>query len=102
VSIDIKGAVKAARESARALFDQEPLDNLALEEVAFDDESNQWLVTLGYDSPHKLRRRINGPGLFPTIEEETLRQYKIFRIDPDDGHLISIGIRRESPMPDCS
>lgn len=93
MSIDIKEAVKAARESARALFDQEPLDNLALEEVVFDDTSNQWLVTLGYDSPHKLRRRTNGPGLFPTVEEETLREYKIFRIDPGDGHLISISIR---------
>jgi hypothetical protein len=93
VSSDIKAAVKAAREHARALFDQEPLENLALEEVVFDDTSNQWLVTLGYDSPHRLKRSINGPGLFPTVEEETLREYKVFRIDPDDGHPISITIR---------
>ncbi len=94
MSIDIKEAVKAARESARALFDQEPLDNLALEEVVFDDARNQWLVTLGYDSPHKLIRRTSGSGLFPTVEEETLREYQIFRIDPSDGHLVSISIRK--------
>jgi len=94
VSTDIKAAINAAREHARALFDQEPLENLALEEVAFDDISNQWLVTLGYDSPHKIRRKIEGPSLFPTVEEEALREYKIFRIDPGDGHLISISIRK--------
>ena len=94
MSTDIKAAVYAAREHARALFDQEPLENLALEEVEFDETNGDWLVTLGYDSPHKLRRSTKGPGLFPTVEEETLREYKIFRIDPSDGHLISISIRK--------
>ena len=94
MSIDIKNAINSARDHARALFDHEPLDNLALEEVEFDEATGDCLVTLGYDSPHKLIRRTSGPGLFPTVEEETLREYKIFRIDPSDGHLVSISIRK--------
>lgn len=92
MTINIKEAVKSAQDQALQLFEA-GLENLALEEVEFDETSNAWLVTLGYDSPHKMIRKINGPSLFPTIEEEVRREYKIFRIDSNDGHLISMSIR---------
>ena len=92
MTIGIKEAVKSARELALQLFEAD-LKNLALEEVEFDETHNQWLVTLGYDSPHKLVRKTTGPSLFPTIEEEMQREYKLFRLDSNDGHLISMSIR---------
>jgi len=90
--IDIKTAVQRARNQAKELFEPESLPNLALEEVEFDEDEQHWLITLGYDSPHHVKRQ-TGPNLFPTIEEERKREYKVFRIDPKDGHLISITLR---------
>lgn len=92
MSLDMKAAVKTAREQAAQLFAEESLPNLALEEIEFDEEKQHWLVTLGYDSPNRVKRKTTGPSLFPTVEEETQRKYKIFRIDANDGHLIAMNI----------
>jgi hypothetical protein len=72
MSIEVKGAVNIAREQARHLFEGEDLQNLGLEEIEFDEIKNQWLVTLGYDSPHVIKRQ-TGPNLFPTTEQEKKR-----------------------------
>ena len=93
MSIDIKSAVQSARQHALGLFEPEALPNLALEEITFDELQNQWLVTLGFDSPHQIKRKTNGPSLFPTIEEEVQREYKQFHIDATDGHLVSMTMR---------
>lgn len=93
MSIDMKKAVHSARKHALELFESDELPNLALEEIEFDDAHNQWLVTLGFDSPHKIKRRTNGPSVFPTIEEEVQREYKQFHIDADDGQLVSMTMR---------
>lgn len=91
--VDMKSAVRAARQYALDLFESETLPNLALEEIEFDESSKQWQVTLGFDSPHKIKRKTNGPSLFPTIEEEVQREYKQFNIDAEDGHLVSMMMR---------
>lgn len=93
MSIDIKSAVQAARKHALELFEPESLPNLALEEITFDESQGQWLVTLGFDSPHKITRKTNGSNLFPTVEEQTQREYKRFHIDATDGHLVSMTMR---------
>lgn len=93
ISIDMKTAVRSARQSALDLFGPEALPNLALEEVEFDEDSHQWQVTLGFDSPHKIKRKTNALSPFPTIEEEVKREYKQFNIDASDGHLVSIMMR---------
>jgi len=93
ITIDMKTAVRAARQFTLDLFESETLPNLALEEIEFDESSHQWQVTLGFDSPHKIKRKTNGPSLFPTIEEEIQREYKQFNIDAEDGHLVSMTMR---------
>lgn len=92
MSIDIKKAVCAAREQAMQLFADEVLPHLALEEITFDEQEQHWLVTFGFDAPNRIRRKTMEPNLFPTFEEETPRKYKTFRIDAQDGHLISMTI----------
>jgi len=93
ITIDMKTAVRAARQFALELFETEALPNLALEEIEFDESKHQWQVTLGFDSPHKIKRKITGPSLFPTIEEEMQRKFKLFSIDAEDGHLLSMTMR---------
>lgn len=45
MSLDMKEAVKTAREQAAQLFAEESLPNLALEEIEFDEEKQHWLLT---------------------------------------------------------
>lgn len=92
MGIDVKQAVKTAREQADLLFEGERVINLMLEEVEFDEAGNKWLITLGYDSTSKIIKK-SGPQIFPTIEEETKRQYKVFSIDGNTGNFISMKIR---------
>ena len=92
MNIDVKQAVKIAREQAQQLFEDDKFFNFALEEVEFDDTKDQWLITLGFDTPHVITRK-TGPSLFPTTEEERKRVYKIFSIDAHSGSLTSMKIR---------
>jgi hypothetical protein len=90
--MDMKEAVKIARENAEILFEGQRLHNLALEEVEFDEKANEWLITLGYDS-NSVIKRSSGPSLFPTIEEEKKREYKVFHIGANQGKLVAMKIK---------
>ncbi len=92
--ITVKEAVKMAREHAKELYEGEHLKNLGLEEAVFDDNRNEWLVTLGYDSYRiKRRKKSISIALASDTEEETLREYKIFRINSENGSLLGMKIR---------
>ena len=71
MSIDIKSAVQSARQHALGLFEPEALPNLALEEITFDELQNQWLVTLGFDSPHQIKRKTNGQACFRPLRKKS-------------------------------
>ncbi|OUD15304.1 hypothetical protein [Thioflexithrix psekupsensis] len=72
--IDVTEAVAIACQQIKLLFkDELPIRNLALEEVEFDESGGEWLVTLGYDSPHKIVRKtgVTSMPLMPhDVEEE--------------------------------
>lgn len=95
--LDVKSAVKAAREHAKNLFEEGQLSNLLLEEVEFDDSKQTWLVTLGYDSTSVIKREATQKtyNFLNRVEKEVeqQREYKIFHIKADDGELISMKIR---------
>jgi len=97
--IEVTEAVKIARNFASDLFVDEDIKNLGLEEVIFKESDNEWQVTLGYDS-YKVKTKETAPNLHfsmmlaPTsIEKETLREYKTFRIDAKDGSFKGMLIR---------
>ncbi len=46
--MDVKEAVKVAKEYFANLFDDELIRNVGLEEVDFDYESNTWKITFGF------------------------------------------------------
>jgi hypothetical protein len=46
--MDAKEAVSLAKDHISYLFGQEDLSNLGLEEVEYDDASDQWRVTVGF------------------------------------------------------
>ncbi|CAK8722894.1 MAG: hypothetical protein CDV28_1607 [Candidatus Electronema aureum] len=79
--MDVKAAVKLAKEYALDLFADENITNLGLEEVSFYDEDGEWTVTLGFSRPWDEPRNT-----LASLAQTNLprRSYKIVRID-DNG-----------------
>ena len=98
--IEVTEAVKLARQFAAELFEGENIKNLGLEEVVFEESDNEWRITLGYDS-HRVKTKETAPNpysavsaIMPSnIETETLREYKTFRLDGEDGNFKGMLIR---------
>lgn len=58
------------------------LDRVTVEEVEFDDATQNWLITLGYiEEPEK------------AIFGESKKANKVFRVDANSGKVISMKIR---------
>jgi len=95
MTISVKEAVTKAFEYAHDFYKPQEIPQLMLEEVELDEEKKNWLVTLGYKSPRVIQRQTSGlAGVFqPTTEKESVREYKTFRIDGEDGQFISLKIR---------
>jgi len=49
--MDVKEAIRLAKQYVTDLFIQEGIDQIGLEEVEFDDMNNTWLVTIGFSRP---------------------------------------------------
>jgi hypothetical protein len=74
--VNIKTAVRAARDYLHELYDK-PRDDLRLEEVALSDDDAFWYVTLSW-------------------REESLlpdREYKQFKISAENGDVRAMTIR---------
>jgi uncharacterized protein YdeI (YjbR/CyaY-like superfamily) len=79
--MDVKEAVKLAKEHVLDLFADENITNLGLEEVSFYDQDGEWTVTLGFSRPWDEPRNT-----LASLAQTNLprRSYKIVRID-DNG-----------------
>jgi hypothetical protein len=84
--MNVKEAVQTAKEHVVDLFDGEDIDFVGLEEVVFDDESNHWLITIGFSRPWDRPKTLSA-----ALREEPLRRsYKTVHIDDADGRVISL------------
>jgi hypothetical protein len=93
--ISMNEAVRRAISTVKELLANDQIRNVALEEIEKESSaSRDWLITVGYDTPRAVQKRLspmsalllNGP------EPETERKYKIMRINPD-GQFVSMKIR---------
>lgn len=64
-------AIKIARKYFDDIYQNEEINNLALEEIVCDKDSNEWRITFGYEADKAV--------------EKTSRVYKVFHIDGDEG-----------------
>ena len=80
--MDVRGAVQRAREFVEDLLQDEGITDVGLEEVVFDDESNEWKVTIGFSRPWDLQRSV--------LEDAPSRSYKVIRIDNGGGAVKSL------------
>ena len=75
--MEVKDAVRLAKEYVADLFEDEQIENVGLEEVVFDDESDSWGVTIGFSRPWDRK----GPLATALAERNPARSYKMVRID---------------------
>lgn len=86
--MEVKEAVALAKQYIREVFAEEPMIDLGLEEVEFDDSSGAWLITFGFSRPWD---DIKTPNPFAAIGGfKKKRDYKIVRISDQDKKRISV------------
>lgn len=84
--MDVKQAVRTAREYVVSLYDEEEITDIGLEEVEFDDCSSQWRVTIGFSRPWDKAKSV--PIRIADVQRP--RSYKVIRIDNSDGQIVSL------------
>ncbi len=96
--IEVNEAVKIAKNFVKDLFQDEEIFNVSLEEVNFNDDSDNWIVTIGYDL---VRKKAISPihgvlSIVQTDNTEQIREYKTVTLDADDGSFKGMNIRQFS------
>lgn len=89
--VDVTSAVMSARNYLQNIQHllENPLENLRLEEVELTEDEQYWLITLGYDITGKPETL---PQMFGPSANQN-REYKLFRINSDDGKVEAMKIR---------
>jgi hypothetical protein len=85
--MDVKEAAALAKQYIRDVFVDEPITNLGLEEVEFDDVSGAWLVTIGFSRPWDDAQGAVAAMLRGASKQ---RDYKVVRISDSDKRMVSV------------
>lgn len=81
-----KEAIARAKSSVADLFADERIDDIRLEEIRFDDRSNRWLITVGFERPARTET-LNGVSL---LLGHGSRAYKVVSISDDTGQTVAV------------
>lgn len=84
--MNVKEAVKVAKEYVLDLFAEEEINNLGLEEVEFSEGEQIWSVTVGFSRPWELPNNT----ILAALAKPSDRSYKIVRIDDKAGQVKSV------------
>ncbi len=93
--MDVKEAVRTAKDYLADLMADEGIENLGLEEVQFDEAERHWKVTIGFSRPWDRKTSL---AAVLTEYGRTDRSYKVLSISDMDGRVESLKDRiLESP-----
>ena len=92
--MDVKDAVRTAKDYLAELFVDEEVVNIGLEEVWYDYESDKWHVTIGFSRPWDRKHPFAG-ALSEAGRPD--RSYKEICIDDDSGNIDSLKVRELGP-----
>lgn len=81
--MDVKEAVKTAKDYIIDIFGDEGIEHVGLEEVKFDAGAEAWEITIGFSRPW------DRSGL-PILPNPARRSYKVVRINDIDGQVVSV------------
>ena len=86
--MEVKEAVRVAKECVVELFSGEGIENVGLEEIDLD-HGDCWKITIGF--PRAWDRNISS-----VLAGQKSRSYKVVRLSDEDGRIVSITNREES------
>ena len=95
--IDVKQAVRLAKEFATGIYENEKISRLGLEAVERTEDGKYWLVTLGFSRSWFLKPRKQD--IFKSVLDEMQdmarepkmhREYKVFRVDAQSGEVVGM------------
>jgi len=89
--LSVREATAVAAESFDEFYQDEPFEDIRLEEVERVEEEGItfWLITLGYVDQSVTTER----GAMNSILPRAIRSYKQFKIDADTGDVVWMKIR---------
>ncbi len=92
--MDVKQAVARAKTYVEDLFEEEKPANIALEEVEFDNNSKDWLITIGFS-----RAIGNSMNTIPVVAGlyAPRRSCKVVRISDETGNVRSVKNHETTP-----
>jgi hypothetical protein len=96
--IDVKEAVRLAKQFAERIYENEKISQLGLEAIERTEDGKHWRVTLGFARPWAPPKPARKREVFKTPLEQALsgsresreREYKVFRVDAQSGDVVSM------------
>lgn len=85
--VNVNEAIESAETFTKKVIDN-PLTNIAVEEVELSEDEKTWLITLGWDEPMK---GVTSSALKSVIGPE--RIYKVFYVDIETGNVNKMKLR---------
>ena len=84
--MEVKEAVRTAKAYVTELFAGEEITNVGLEEVQFDESTDDWKITIGFSRPWDRRNALTS-----ALTSRCLgRSYKVLAIDDKTGRVGSL------------
>ncbi len=83
--MDVKEAVQTAKKYVAELFTDETIADVGLEEVEFNNMSNNWEVTIGFSRPWQTNLLAAA-----LSNQQQKRSYKLVCINDDSGQVLSL------------
>ena len=91
--MEVKDAVRLAKDYVADLFEAEQITDVGLEEIEFDEKSDSWNVTIGFSRPWDQK----GPLVAALGERRPARSYKVVRIHDGSHEVKSVTDRFLEP-----
>ncbi len=85
-TMDVREAVQSAKQHLLEIFNSEPISYVGLEEIEFDDEAQEWIITVSFS---RLWERTTVPASMRETPPED-RHFKVFRMSDSDGRVKSV------------
>lgn len=87
--MDAKEAIKAAKAYVQDIFKDEGVVNIGLEEIAFDEHTKAWDVTIGFSRRWDTQSSVlaSAAGLSQPNHKRT---YKIVEVSNENGEVLAV------------
>ena len=87
-AIDVKEAIRIAKQQVADLFSADEARNIGLEEVAFDAEADEWHITVGFSRPWDSAPTV--PQLSYLFPDSPARTYKVVALAGKTGKVLRV------------